>query len=104
MSMAPCCSQSSHWRSMAPSRRSAAAWYSVSCSVGVDMVDRIREMNECQGTSLAVRRPPARGAVLAACALLCALAACGQKGPLFLPAGPAATPAAAAQGASSPSR
>jgi predicted small lipoprotein YifL len=52
------------------------------------MVDRIREMNESQGSSLAVRRAPARGAVLGACALLLAssLAACGQKGPLFLPA------------------
>ena len=52
------------------------------------MVDRIREMNESQASSLAARRPPARGAVLAACvlALGLALAACGQKGPLFLPA------------------
>ena len=31
-----------------------------------------------------MRRRPARGAVLVACVL--ALAACGQKGPLFLPA------------------
>ena len=45
-------------------------------------------MNESQGSSLAAHRPPARGAVLGACALMCALAlaACGQKGPLFLPA------------------
>jgi predicted small lipoprotein YifL len=52
------------------------------------MVDRIREMNESQGSSLAARRSPAHGAVLSACALLLAssLAACGQKGPLFLPA------------------
>jgi predicted small lipoprotein YifL len=48
------------------------------------MVDRIRQMNECQASSLAARRSPASGAVLAA--LLLALAACGQKGPLFLPA------------------
>ena len=35
-----------------------------------------------------MRRSPARGAVLGACALslALALAACGQKGPLFLPA------------------
>ena len=49
-------------------------------------------MNECQGSSLAAHRPPARGAVLGARALAVALvlgsalAACGQKGPLFLPA------------------
>ena len=53
-------------------------------------------MNESQASSLAARRPPARGAVLVACALALglALAACGQKGPLFLPAraGVAATP------------
>ena len=60
-----------------------------------------------------MRRPPAHGAVLGACALSLAvlLAACGQKGPLFLPAqaGVAAKPAASAplplapvQGASSP--
>ena len=37
---------------------------------------------------------PARGAVLGACAVALALAACGQKGPLFLPtqAGAAAKP------------
>ena len=56
-------------------------------------------MNESQGTSLAVRRPPARGAVLAPCvlSLALALAACGQKGPLFLPAqaGVAAKPVTA---------
>ena len=58
-------------------------------------------MNESQATSLAVRRPPARGAVLGACALAlvlaASLAACGQKGPLFLPAqaGVAAKPASA---------
>ncbi|MFL6695533.1 MAG: LPS translocon maturation chaperone LptM, partial [Vitreoscilla sp.] len=88
MSMTPCCNQSSHWRSIAASTRSAAAWYSVSCKVVGDMVDRIRGMNERQGSSLAVRRRPARGAVLGACALSLgmALAACGQKGPLFLPA------------------
>jgi predicted small lipoprotein YifL len=80
------------------------------------MVDRIREMNERQGSSLAARRSPAHGAILRACMLSLALAAggCGQKGPLYLPAaaGPAATrastPASAAaplaplQGASSP--
>ena len=35
-----------------------------------------------------MRRAPAHGAVLSACALVLAasLAACGQKGPLFLPA------------------
>ena len=43
-------------------------------------------MNERQGSSLAARAAPARGAVLGACALALALAACGQKGPLFLPA------------------
>ena len=49
-------------------------------------------MNESQASSLAARRPPARGAVLLAGVL--ALAACGQKGPLFLPSqdGPAAKP------------
>jgi predicted small lipoprotein YifL len=58
-------------------------------------------MNESQATSLAVRRPPARGAVLGPCALALALAlalaACGQKGPLFLPAqaGVAAKPVTA---------
>jgi predicted small lipoprotein YifL len=66
------------------------------------MVDRIREMNESQGSSLAARRSPARGAVLGACALstALALAACGQKGPLFLPAqaGVAASSASAASG------
>jgi len=38
---------------------------------------------------------------LGACALACALAACGQKGPLFLPAqaGVAATSAASVPGA-----
>ena len=41
-------------------------------------------MNGSQGSSLAEHRRPARGAVLVACVL--ALAACGQKGPLFLPA------------------
>ena len=60
-------------------------------------------MNESQGPSLAARRPPAHGAVLGACALAAALAlaGCGQKGPLFLPAqaGAAATPASAASGA-----
>jgi predicted small lipoprotein YifL len=64
------------------------------------MVDRIREMNERQGSSLAARRAPAHGAVLGSCALGialalgAALAGCGQKGPLFLPAraGVAATP------------
>ena len=44
-----------------------------------------------------MRRRPARGAVLGGCALSLALvlAACGQKGPLFLPtqAGVAAKPA-----------
>jgi len=66
------------------------------------MVDRIREMNECQGSSLAARRTPARGAVLGTCALslvlASSLAACGQKGPLFLPtqAGAAAKPVASA--------
>jgi predicted small lipoprotein YifL len=71
------------------------------------MIDRIRKMNERQGSSLAVRRPPARGAVLvvrtrrlAGVALAAAtlLAGCGQKGPLFLPppAGAAAQPAASA--------
>ena len=69
-------------------------------------------MNESQGSSLAARRSPARGAVLGACVLstALALAACGQKGPLFLPAqdGVAATnaasgvPLAPVQGASSP--
>ncbi len=51
-------------------------------------------MNERQASSLAGRPAPARGAVLGACALALALAACGQKGPLFLPAqaGVAATP------------
>jgi predicted small lipoprotein YifL len=66
------------------------------------MVDRIREMNESQGSSLAARRTPAHGAVLGACAssfallLAASLAACGQKGPLFLPAqaGVAAKPVA----------
>ena len=59
-------------------------------------------MNESQGSSLAARRAPARGAVLGACALslgcvlASSLAACGQKGPLFLPAqaGVAAKPVA----------
>jgi len=53
-------------------------------------------MNERQGSSLAGRSRPVRGAVLGVCALMLAvLAACGQKGPLFLPAqqGVAATPA-----------
>ena len=50
------------------------------------MVDRIRGMNESQASSLAACRSPARGAVLGAFALLVALAACGQKGPLYLPA------------------
>jgi predicted small lipoprotein YifL len=56
-------------------------------------------MNESQATSLAARRLPARGAVLGPCvlALALALAACGQKGPLFLPAqaGVAAKPVTA---------
>jgi predicted small lipoprotein YifL len=58
------------------------------------MIDRIREMNESQGLSLAARRPHASGAVLMA--MMLALAACGQKGPLFLPAqaGVAAKPVA----------
>ena len=59
-------------------------------------------MNERQGSSLAAPRAPAGGAVLGACALslgcvlASSLAACGQKGPLFLPAraGVAAKPAA----------
>jgi predicted small lipoprotein YifL len=53
-------------------------------------------MNESLPPSLAARRSPARGTVLAACALLVALAACGQKGPLYLPAqaGVAARPVA----------
>ena len=51
-----------------------------------------------------MRRPPAHGAVLGACALSLALAACGQKGPLFLPAqaGVAATSASAASGVGVP--
>ena len=53
-------------------------------------------MNESQASSLAARRSPARGAVLLAGALALgsALAACGQKGPLYLPAqaGAAAKP------------
>ena len=57
-------------------------------------------MNERQGSSLAERQRPARGAVLVACAatLLLALGACGQKGPLYMaaPGGPAATPASQA--------
>jgi len=58
-------------------------------------------MNECQGSSLAERRRHARGTVLvaraaSAVAFVLALGACGQKGPLFLPAqaGPAARPVA----------
>ena len=62
-------------------------------------------MNERQGSSLAARRAPAHGAVLAACALSLglALAGCGQKGPLYLPAqaGIAATPATPASAAAS---
>ena len=55
-------------------------------------------MNESQGSSLAARRRPAAHAVLGGLsitlALAAALAGCGQKGPLFLPAqaGKAATP------------
>ena len=53
-----------------------------------------------------MRRPPAHGAVLGACALALALllAACGQKGPLFLPAqaGAVAKPAAHASSAAPP--
>ena len=53
-------------------------------------------MNGSQGSSLAEHRRPARGAVLVAgaAALVLALGACGQKGPLFLPAqaGTAAKP------------
>ena len=49
-----------------------------------------------------MRRPPARGAVLAACALLLALGACGQKGPLFLPAQAGVTVGAPQAGASAP--
>ena len=55
-------------------------------------------MNGSQGSSLAEHRRPARGAVLvagaAALVLVLALGACGQKGPLFLPAqaGTAAKP------------
>jgi len=71
------------------------------------MIDRIREMNESQASSLAARRPHAYAAVLTA--LMFALTACGQKGPLFLPAqaGVAAKPAdrspsAPVKGASSP--
>ena len=56
-------------------------------------------MNESQGSSLAAQRRPAAHAVLGALsitlALAAALAGCGQKGPLFLPAqaGTAAKPA-----------
>ena len=53
-------------------------------------------MDGSQASSLAARRRPARGAVLGAGVLAFALAlsACGQKGPLFLPAqgGTAAKP------------
>jgi len=58
-------------------------------------------MNERQESSLAGRRGPAPRAVLRACALALALAGCGQKGPLYLPAqaGPAAKPAASAASA-----
>ena len=63
-------------------------------------------MNESQGSSLTGRRSPARGAVLGTLALVLAssLAACGQKGPLFMPAeqGVVATPAIAASGAGTP--
>jgi predicted small lipoprotein YifL len=60
-------------------------------------------MNESQATSLAARHRPASGAVFAraagaaALALLAALGACGQKGPLTLPVadGSAAAPARA---------
>ncbi|MEP6503768.1 MAG: lipoprotein [Betaproteobacteria bacterium] len=121
MSITPCCSHSSLCRSIAASRRSAAAWYSVSCSVEVDMIDRIREMNERQASSLAARRPPATGAVLGArlrgltcvaSAAAALLAGCGQKGPLFLPsqagtpaqapASTASTPALAASATATP--
>ena len=54
-------------------------------------------MNESQASSLAARRPPAGGAVLATLALAAALAGCGQKGPLYLPEqdGAAGQPASA---------
>jgi predicted small lipoprotein YifL len=74
------------------------------------MVDRIREMNECQESSLAVRHRPARSAVLAMCALglalVGALGACGQKGPLYLPtqAGAPATLSTRLPGAQSDGR
>jgi predicted small lipoprotein YifL len=55
-------------------------------------------MNGSQGSSLAEHRRPARSGVLAACAaaLVLALGACGQKGPLYMPsqAGSAAKPVA----------
>jgi predicted small lipoprotein YifL len=76
------------------------------------MIDRIREMNESQASSLAARRLPAHGAVLGAIlgaaglSLALLLAGCGQKGPLFLPAqaGTAAKPAAPAPSATVPAR
>jgi len=53
-------------------------------------------MNESQGSSLAAHRRPAGRTVLSALSLALLLAACGQKGPLFLPAqaGVSAKPAA----------
>jgi len=61
------------------------------------MVDRIRRMKERQATSLAVHRAPASRAVLGrlvpalAALVIGPLAACGQKGPLYLPSTNAAT-------------
>ncbi len=58
-------------------------------------------MNESQGSSLAGPRGPVPRAVLLACALVLALAGCGQKGPLFLPsqARPEAKPVTSAASA-----
>jgi predicted small lipoprotein YifL len=70
----------------------------VSVSVEVDMVDRIRQMNERTPSSLAARHGPAARAAsaawasVAAAAALALLGGCGQKGPLYLPSTSAARP------------
>ena len=59
-------------------------------------------MNESQGSSLAGPRGPVPRAVLLACALVLALAGCGQKGPLFLPTTPVASATRASHVPSAP--
>ncbi|HEX4511353.1 MAG TPA: lipoprotein [Burkholderiaceae bacterium] len=115
MSITPCCNQSSHWRSTIASRRSAAAWYSASGRVEEDIVvgivvrvrvDRapsagaVAPKIRCMNSRMVSRRATSVALALVAFGAVVGLCACGQKGPLYLPA--PATPAQRAHVPSAP--